>query len=270
MQPIVRVASQAARKASEVILRGWRDIDILRVEEKSPNDFVTAVDRSVEKILIEEISRRFPTHRFVGEELGEHGPEDAEAVWYIDPLDGTTNFIRGIGHFAISLGCQINGRMEHALVYDPIKDEEFSASRGQSARLNGRRIRVADRKSLEGSLLATGIPFSGATAEHMHSYLAATEELLTHSTSGIRRLGAAALDLAYVAAGRYDGFYEINLKPWDIAAGSLIVREAGGLVTDLAGNSDYLNTGHIICASPKVFREMLPITKKHLGYLNAS
>ncbi len=267
MQPYVRVASQAARKASEVITRGWRDIDVLRVEEKSPNNFVTAIDRAVEEILVEEISKRFPGHGFIGEELGQKGPKDAEIVWIIDPLDGTTNFVRGISKFAISIGCQINGRMEHGLIFDPLMDEEFSASRGDGARLNGRRLRVTERKTLQGALLATGIPFTEASLEHVEPYLAATRDLLLQGTAGIRRLGAASLDLAYVAAGRFDGFYEMNLKPWDIAAGALIAREAGALVTDLAGESGFMKNGHILCATPKLMRELLPIVKKHLGYL---
>lgn len=269
MHPFVRVASQAARKASEVITRGWRDIDIIRVEEKSKNDYVTTIDRAAEEILVEEISARFPDHSFIGEEFGQKGPKDAEVVWIIDPLDGTTNFVHGISKFAISIGCQVKGRMEHGLIYDPIMDEEFSASRGQGARLNGKRLRVREQKTLQGALLATGIPYSDKNMEYLTAYLALTEELLRNSTAGIRRLGAASLDLAYVAAGRFDGFYEMNLKPWDIAAGSLIVREAGGLVTDLAGESNFLKTGHILCTSPKLMREMLPIVRKHLGYLNS-
>ena len=269
MEPMIRVAAAAARKAGEVIAHAFRDIDLIKVEKKAPTDFVTAVDHAAERILIEEISGRFPDHKFLGEETGISGNAESDVEWIIDPLDGTTNFVRGIPQFAISIGCKVNGRLEHGLILDPISDDEFSASRGQGARLNGKRIRVSDSKALAGSLLATGIPFGDATMPYIESYLKCTEELLKKNTSGIRRLGAASLDLAYLAAGRFDGFYEINLKPWDIAAGVLIVREAGGLVSDLAGGDKYMDTGHILCANPKVFKEMLPIVKRNLGHLNA-
>lgn len=268
MQPMIRVASAAARKAGEVIAHAFRDIDLIKVEKKAPTDFVTAVDRAVEQILIEEISERFPDHKFIGEESGISGNEESETEWIIDPLDGTTNFVRGIPQFAISIGCKVNGRLEHGLILDPIRDDEFSASRGQGARLNGKRIRVSNTKSLEGALLATGIPFGEATLPHIEAYLGCTEELLKKNTSGIRRLGAASLDLAYLAAGRFDGFYEINLKPWDIAAGVLIVREAGGLISDLGGGDKYMDSGHILCGNPRVFKEMLPIVRRKLGHLN--
>lgn len=268
MQPMLNVASAAARKASDVIIRAFRDIDLIKVEHKSPTDFVTAVDRAVEKILVAEISQRFPDHRFLCEESGISGNKDSEVEWVIDPLDGTTNFVRGIPQFAISIGCRIKGKIEHALILDPIKDDEFTASRGSGARLNGKKLRVSDRKSLQGALLATGIPFGGATAAHTQAYLQCTGDLLANNTSGIRRLGAASLDLAYLAAGRFDGFYEMDLKPWDIAAGILLVREAGGLVSDLNGGDDYYETGNIVCGNPKVFREMLPIVRRNLGHLN--
>lgn len=269
MQPMIRVASAAARKASEVIAHAFRDIDLIKVEKKAPTDFVTAVDRAVERILIDEIKERFPDHKFLGEESGVSGNPDAEVEWIIDPLDGTTNFVRGIPQFAISIGCKVKGRLEHGLILDPIRDDEFSASRGQGARLNGKRIRVSDTKSLEGSLLATGIPFGDATLPHVDAYLSCTKELLEKNTAGIRRLGAASLDLAYLAAGRFDGFYEIDLKPWDIAAGVLIVREAGGLVSDLSGGDNYMESGNILCGNPRVFKEMLPIVRRNLGHLDS-
>ena len=269
MKPMISVASAAARKASDIITRAFRDIDLIKVEKKSQTDFVTAVDRAVEQTLIEEIKERFPDHKFIGEESGVSGNRDSDIEWIIDPLDGTTNFIRGIPQFAISIGCKVNGRLEHGLILDPIQDDEFSASRGDGARLNGKRIRVSQNKSLAGSLLATGIPFSKETLPHTEAYLQCTSDLLAQNTSGIRRMGAASLDLAYLAAGRFDGFYEMNLKPWDIAAGVLIVREAGGLVADLSGGDNYLKSGNIICGNPKVFKEMLPIVRKNLGYLDS-
>lgn len=265
MQPMLKVASDAARRASDVIIRAFRDVDLLKVEQKSPSDFVTAVDRSVEKIIIGELRKRFPDHRFIGEESGISGSPDAKIEWLIDPLDGTTNFVRGIPHFAISIACRMEGKLEHALILDPIRDDEFSASRGQGARLNGKRLRVSGCKSLEGALLATGIPFSNASPAEIQLYLNCTGDLLSHRTSGIRRLGAASLDLAYLAAGRYDAFYEMRLKPWDIAAGVLLVREAGGLISDFNGTENYMESGNLVCANPKVFKEMLPIVKTHLG-----
>ncbi len=269
MQPMLRVASAAARKASDIIIRSFRDVDLIKVEKKTPTDFVTAVDRAVEQVLVNELKQRFPDHRFICEESGEFGNAESDVEWIIDPLDGTTNFIRGIPQFAISIGCRVKGRLEHGLVLDPIRDDEFTASRGQGAQLNGRKLRVSDRKSLEGALLSTGIPFGGATTEHTQAYLDCTRDLLANHTSGIRRFGSAALDLCWLAAGRYDGFYEMGLKPWDMAAGVLLVREAGGLVCDLNGGDKYMDTGNIMCATPKVFKEMLPIVRKNLGHLNS-
>ena len=266
---MIRVASAAARKASDIITHAFRDIDLIKVEKKSTTDFVTAVDRAVEQTLIAEISERFPDHRFLGEESGLSGNPESEVEWIIDPLDGTTNFVRGIPHFAISIGCKVNGRLEHGLILDPMRDDEFSASRGDGARLNGKRIRVSSTKTLEGSLLATGIPFSAATAEHTKAYLQCTQDLLAANTAGIRRMGAASLDLAYVAAGKFDGFYEMNLQLWDIAAGVIILREAGGLVSDLSGGDNYLNSGNIVCGNPRVFKEMLPAVRRNLGYLDS-
>ncbi len=269
MKPMLRVASAAARKASDIITRAFRDIDLIKVEKKAPTDFVTAVDRAVESILIAEIKERFPDHKFIGEESGVSGNPDSNVEWIIDPIDGTTNFVRGIPQFAISIGCRINGRIEHGLILDPVRDDEFSASRGDGARLNGKKIRVSDTKSLQGALLATGIPFSGVNKNNISAYLKCTEELLGGNTAGIRRMGAASLDLAYVAAGRFDGFYEMNLNIWDIAAGVLIVREAGGLITDLAGGDNYLSSGNILCGNPKVFKEMLPAVRRNLGHLDS-
>ncbi|MBC6429043.1 MAG: inositol monophosphatase [Cellvibrionales bacterium] len=265
MQPMLRIALQAARDAGQIVERAFRDVERVVVERKSPNDFVTAVDRAAERAIVDALKARYPKHRFIGEEFGAHGPKDAEYEWLIDPLDGTTNFIRGIPQFAVSLACRYRGKLEHAVVYDPLKREEYCGSRGEGATLNGRRIRVSGRKALAGSLLATGIPFTAATLRYIDGYQALSKALLGQGTAGIRRPGAAALDLAYLAAGRFDGFWEMNLKPWDIAAGVLLIREAGGLVGDLSGGETYMKNGNLLCGTPKVYQQMLPLVREFLG-----
>lgn len=266
MQPMLNIALRAARKAGEMMIQASEELDRIRVQVKSHNDFVTEVDKAVEKEVIYHLRKAYPDHGIRAEESGflegKNGPSDYE--WIIDPLDGTTNFIHGIPHYAISIACKIKGRLEHAVIYDPIKREEFTASRGDGAALNGRRLRVTQAKSLEGTLIGTGIPFNGFAYNNVDPYLAAMKEI-AGQTAGIRRPGAASLDLAYVAAGRFDGFWEMNLKEWDIAAGVLLVKEAGGLVSDLKGGEGYLKSGNILCGSPKVFKALLPIVKKHMG-----
>ena len=265
MQPMLRIAVNAARNAGQIIDRAFRDVDMIAVEKKRANDFVTAVDKASEKAIIDEIKKAYPAHRFIGEESGVHGPKDSDYEWIIDPLDGTTNFVRGIPQFAVSIACRFKGKLEHAVVYDPIKREEFCASRGHGATLNGRKIRVSNSKSMVGALLVTGIPFTPETLEYIDQYNASAKALLMKGTAGIRRPGAAALDLAYLAAGRFDGFWELNLKPWDIAAGVLLIREAGGLISDLSGGETYMTKGNMLAANPKIYKEMLPIVKQHLG-----
>lgn len=265
MQPMLRIAIKAARAAGKIIDRAFRDIDVLPVEKKAANDFVTAIDRASEKAVINEIKTAHPNHRFIGEEFGEHGPKEAEYEWIIDPLDGTTNFVRGIPQFAVSIACRYKGKLEHAVVYDPVKNEEFAATRGHGATLNGRKIRVSDPRSMTGTLLVTGIPFTPETLNYIDEYNELSKQLLLKNTAGIRRPGAASLDLAYLAAGRFDGFWEMNLKPWDIAAGVLLIREAGGLVSDLNGGETYMQKGNVLCAPPRIYKEMLPLVKEHLG-----
>ncbi len=226
MEPMVNIALRAARRAGDMIAKAAERADLIRVDEKGINDFVTDVDRAAEKEVIATLLKTYPDHRILGEESGQSGNPDSDYEWIIDPLDGTTNFIRGIPHFAVSIGCTYKGRLEHAVVYDPIKQEEFTASRGRGAHLNGRRIRVTGRTSMNGALIATGIPFSPPSSDHMAPYLACLQTLAEQS-SGIRRLGVASLDLAYLAAGRFDAFWEMYLKPWDIAAGVLLIQEAG-------------------------------------------
>lgn len=266
MEPMLNVALNAARKGARIAEQAAERLDKLTIETKAQNDFVTQVDRAVEKEIVHHLRRAYPHHTIHGEESGQHGSEDSEYEWLIDPIDGTTNFIHGMPHFAISIACLYRGRLEHAVVVDPMKREEFTASRGKGAQLNGRRIRVSDRQGLSGALIGTGIPFNGRAFENMPAYLNSLEEI-AGQTAGIRRPGSAALDLAYVAAGRFDGFWEIFLQPWDIAAGALLIKEAGGLVSDLKGGETYMESGHIVAGTPKVFRALLPITHKHLGYL---
>jgi myo-inositol-1(or 4)-monophosphatase len=264
MEPMLTIALRAARKAGEMIERALERVDVVNFEEKGRNDFVTEVDKASEKEIIYHLRKAYPDHRITGEETGTSGDADSDYEWIIDPLDGTTNFIHGIPHFAISIACLHKGQVQHAVVLDPIKREEFTASRGRGAALNGRRIRVSSRRGLDGALIGTGIPFSGFALDNMTPYLAALQEI-AGQTAGIRRPGAASLDLAYVAAGRFDGFWEMNLKEWDIAAGVLLVKEAGGLISDFRGGNSFMDTGHVVCASPKVFKPLLQIVGKHMS-----
>lgn len=261
---MLTIALRAGRKAAELIERAYERVDLLTIESKNRNDFVTEVDKAAEKEIIYHLRKAYPDHSILGEEGGSLKGKNPDYEWVIDPLDGTTNFIHGMPHFAVSIGCKFKGQLEHAVIIDPIKREEFTASRGRGAALNGRRMRVSARRGLEGALIGTGIPFSGYAMEHMPAYLACLHEI-AELTAGVRRCGSAALDLAYVAAGRYDGFWELNLKEWDMAAGVLLVKEAGGLVSDFNGGAGFLETGHIVCGSPKVFKPILQSVQKHLG-----
>ena len=257
MQPMLNIALRAARSAGEKIVRASDRMDLVKVDEKGVNDFVTDVDRMAENEVMSIISKAYPDHGFLGEESGSTRP-DADYIWIIDPLDGTTNFIRSIPHYAVSIGCQYKGKLEHAVVYNPVTREEFTASSGDGAQLNGRRIRVTSRTSLDGALVGTGIPFRHHREEMLPGYLKTLGELAS-KTAGIRRPGSAALDLAYAAAGRYDAFCEMGLKPWDMAAGALLVTEAGGLVSDFNGGNDFLQNGNIVCGNPKCFKHVLQI-----------
>ena len=255
MHPTLNIAVKAARRAATVINRASTQLDLLTVQSKSPNDFVTEVDLAAEQAIIEVLRDAFPGHGILAEESGESGPE-SEFTWIIDPLDGTTNFIHGMPQYAVSIAQTKNGVLEHAVVYDPNTNEMFTASRGAGAFLNDRRIRVSRRTRLNESLIGTGFPFR--QFDHVDAYLAMFKEL-TQKTAGIRRPGAASLDLAYVAAGRFDGFWEMGLSPWDMAAGVLLIQEAGGLVSDLSGEANYLATGNLVAGSPKIFGQLLPI-----------
>lgn len=259
MQPMLNIAVRAARKAGNVITRAVDRIDRLEISVKAQNDFVTDVDREAEQEIIYILRTAYPDHAILAEESGSQAGSDYQ--WVIDPLDGTTNFVHGFPQFAVSIGLKHKGRLEQAVVYDPMRQELFTASRGNGAHLNDRRIRVTKRPDLEGALLGTGFPFK--QQEHLDCYLA-TFRALFPRTAGIRRAGSAALDLAYVAAGRLDGFWEIGLSEWDMAAGVLLIQEAGGLVSDFAGGSDFLTTGNIIAANPKLFKSMHQKIRPHL------
>jgi myo-inositol-1(or 4)-monophosphatase len=264
MEPMINIALRAARKAGEYIVRSSDELHRFEVKAKGLNNFVTEVDINAEREIVYHLQKAFPDHAILGEESGLIGSEEAEYRWVIDPLDGTTNFIRGIPHFAVSIACIHRGRIEHAVVLDPVRHEEFTASRGRGAQLNGHRIRVSDLAGLDGALLGTGIPFRNHCDEKLPAY-AKSIELLAAQCAGIRRAGAASLDLAYVAAGRLDAFWEIGLGQWDIAAGVLLVREAGGLVADTNASDDYLASGNIVCGNPKCFKAVLQVVKPLLG-----
>ncbi len=263
---MLNIALRAARKAALLIERSYERLDLVQVDTKRPNDFVTEVDRSAEKEIIAQLRKAYPDHGIRGEEGGSQPGKNPDYEWVIDPLDGTTNFVHGMPHFSISIACKYKGQLEHAVVLDPIRREEFTASRGRGASLNGRRIRVSSRRGLEGALIGTGIPFDGYAYEKIDPFLACVKEI-AGQTAGIRRAGSAALDLAYVAAGRFDAFWEINLNEWDFAAGVLLVQEAGGLVSDFKGGKSYMDSGHIVCGNPKVFKPILQIVEKHLGHI---
>lgn len=263
MEPMLTIALRAARKAGELIVRASEELELIKVDEKGLNDFVTEVDRRAEAEIIYHLRKAYPDHKILGEETGTTDGT-AEYEWIIDPLDGTLNFIRGIPHYAISIACIYRGKVEHAVVLDPVRREEFTATRGRGANLNGRRIRVSSARSLDSALLATGIPFRGKEDKHIEGYTKGMAQIAALST-GIRRAGAASLDLAYVAAGRVDGFWELGLASWDMAAGTLLVKEAGGLVADLDGGHDYLTNGHIVAAAPKLIKPILQNVRPHLS-----
>jgi myo-inositol-1(or 4)-monophosphatase len=229
------------------------------VSEKNTNDFVSDVDRSAEAIIIDTIRKAYPSHAILAEESGSHAGDDYQ--WIIDPLDGTTNFLHGFPQFAVSIAMQYRGQLESAVVYDPVRDEMFTASHGQGAQLNDRRLRVTDQKTLKGALIGTGIPFRDQ--RYIDAYLAILKDMVK-DTAGIRRPGSAALDMAYVAAGRTDGFWELGLSSWDFAAGALIVREAGGTVTDIRGGDRYLESGNVIAGGIRVHGEMVKRIKPNL------
>lgn len=261
-QPIVNIAVQAARAAGNIIIRALDRLDTVKVSQKAPNDFVTEIDQQAEREIISIIRKAHPSHGFLAEEEDEIPGDDY--VWVIDPLDGTRNFIHGFPHFAVSIALSYKGRIEHGVIYDPVRQELFTATRGKGAQLNERRIRVSKHTKLEECLLGTGFPHRH-TEEQQAAYVKALLDLIPASGGDVRRAGAATLDLAYVAAGRLDGFWELKLKPWDLAAGTLMIKEAGGLVCDLEGGENYLKTGDVIAANPKILKQLLKIIAPHMA-----
>ena len=253
MQPILNIALKAARKAGDVILQSYDRLDTINATSKGQHDFVTDVDKRAETKILEIIKKAYPNHAILTEETGAHAG-DQNAMWIIDPLDGTHNYMRGFPHFCVSIGFKQRGKLEHALVYDPIRQEVFHASRGHGARLNDRRLRVTQTLYLDDALIATGFPVRNT--KHLLPYLNQFNALMPH-LANIRCSGSAALDLCYVAAGRLDGYFEMDLHPWDMAAGSLIVQEAGGMISDWQGQENYLDNGALIAATPEILTLLL-------------
>ena len=259
MHPMLNTAVKAARRAGSIINRASLDIDLLTIKHKSNNDYVSEVDGAAEQAIIETLLDAYPNHAILAEESGSQG--DSEYQWIIDPLDGTTNFLHGFQQYSVSIALLQRGVLAHAVVYDPARNDLFTASRGKGAYLNDRRIRVSKRINLKDSLIGTGFPYTDFT--HLDAYMGMLRDMM-QKTSGVRRPGSAALDLAYTAAGRLDGFWEIGLNPWDIAAGCLLVQEAGGLVGDFLGNEMYLQSGNVVAGNPKVFAQLLQVIAPHL------
>lgn len=257
MNPMLNIAIRAARKAGNIIAKGYEQApDEIDVAQKGKNDYVTAIDKAAEAVIIETIRKSYPDHAVIGEESGISEGENSNVHWVIDPLDGTTNFVKRFPHFSVSIAVRENGRTTVGVVYDPIRNELFTAVRGEGAKLNEFRLRInTERRDLNGAILATGFPFK--VPKHCRTHLAMLEVLMRKGTADFRRTGSAALDLAYVAANRVDGFFEIGLKPWDCAAGELIAREAGAIVTNFVGGTDYLKSGNIVVGQARVVKEIL-------------
>jgi myo-inositol-1(or 4)-monophosphatase len=255
---MLNIAIRAARAGGAVIVRHVDRVDSLVVTEKARNDFVSDVDRMAEEVIVDTILRSYPQHAILAEESGARG--DSEFQWVIDPLDGTTNFLHGLPHYCVSVALLHRGKFDQAVVFDPISQELFTATRGGGAQMDNKRIRASQRKGLKHALVGTGFPFR--QLNHLDSFMGSLAAVIPH-TAGVRRTGSAALDLAYVAAGRLDGFWEFGLAPWDIAAGALLVREAGGIVTDCEGGENYMDSGNIIAAGPKVVAELGALIQPH-------
>ena len=254
MQPMANIALRAARQAADFIAQSFDHPESREISAKARNDFVSDVDKRAEEIIIESIKQYHPDHAILAEESGA-AESDSEFTWIIDPLDGTLNFIQGIPHFAVSIAVAKGKHLEHGVIVDPIRHEEYIASRGYGAQLNGKRIRVSNRTKLEECVLGTGIP-PGSIEKRLDTYMQGLHDF-TGTVRAVRRAGSAALDLAYVAAGRTDGFWEMGLSKWDIAAGIVLVREAGGFVSDLSGGETYMDTGDIIATNPKLLKLMV-------------
>jgi myo-inositol-1(or 4)-monophosphatase len=252
MQGHLTIAVRAARRAGDLIVRSMKSNRPVDVVSKEWNELVTEIDMRAEEDIKETIRRSYPDHAFLAEESGQSG--DSEFVWIIDPLDGTTNFIHKFPIFAVSIALQVRGQLEVGVIYDPMRQELFTATRGGGAHLDDRRIRVSGTAQLKDSLIGTGIPYR-ENVKHMDAYLAMLKSVV-ENVSGVRRPGAAALDLAYIAAGRFDGFWELGLQPWDIAAGALLIQEAGGIISSVRGDAHYLETGNVIAGTPRIHQAL--------------
>lgn len=261
MHPTLNIAIKAARRAAQIINRASLDVGTLKVSVKQQSDFVTEVDRAAENAIIDVLREAYPHHGILAEESGLAGTNpEAEYQWIIDPLDGTTNFIHGLPQYAISIALAHKGVVTQAVVFDPNRNELFTASKGGGAYLNEKRIRVSKRARLDEALIGTGFPYR--MFDHIDTYLAIFKEV-AQKTVGMRRPGAASLDLAWVACGRMDGFWELGLSPWDIAAGTLLITEAGGLIGDLSGEAEYMKTGNVIGGNPKIFGQLIQLIAPH-------
>ncbi len=256
---MLNIAIRAARSAGDLILRSSDNIGQLNIDQKGKNDYASEVDRAAEREIINIIRTAYPDHAILAEESGLHQGNDF--VWVIDPLDGTTNFLHGFPQYAVSIALKYRGKLEVAVIYDPLRDELFTAKRGGGAMLNNRRLRVTNQTTMKGALIGTGFPFK--TDLHLDAYIGMFRAITTEA-AGIRRAGAAALDLAYVAAGRLDGFWEIGIMEWDMAAGILLIKEAGGVVTDFSFNDNYLASGNVIAGSPKMHQMLYQLIEPHV------
>ena len=267
LHPMINVAVKAARAAGAIINRAALDVESVRVSQKQVNDFVTEVDQAAEAIIIETLLTAYPGHGIWAEESGkEHGALDSEYVWIIDPLDGTTNFIHGLPTYCVSIALAVKGKIEQAVVYDPTRNDLFTATKGRGAYMNNRRIRVAKRTELKDCLISTGFPYRHD--DDLNTYLRLMGEMIQR-TAGLRRPGAAALDLAYVAAGYTDGFFELGLQPWDVAAGSLLITEAGGLVGNFSGESNFLDQRECMAGNPRIYGQMVAVLGKYSKFAGA-
>lgn len=260
MNPMLNIAIRAARKAGNVIAKSYERLDSIQTSEKGNNDFVTNVDKAAEAAIIETIRASYPDHTIIAEESGALEGKDKDIQWVIDPLDGTTNFIKGFPHFSVSIAIRVKGRTEVGVVYDPIANELFTGVRGEGAKFNDVRLRITEKRDLQGCIVATGFPFKQPKLMAPQFAMMAA---IAEDAADFRRTGSAALDLCYVAAGRVDAYFEMGLKPWDMAAGELIAREAGALVCDFNGGHDFLKDGHIVVATPRVVKEMLNKIQPH-------
>ena len=267
LHPMINVAIKAARAAGSIINRAALDVEAVRISQKQVNDFVTEVDHAAENAIIETLLTAYPGHGIHAEESGkEHGAKDSEFVWIIDPLDGTTNFIHGLPVYCVSIGLAVKGKIEQAVIYDPSRNDLFTATKGRGAYMNDRRLRVSKRTHLKDSLISTGFPFR--PGDNFQNYLKMMGDVMQR-TAGLRRPGSAALDLAYVAAGFTDGFFETGLQPWDVAAGSLLITEAGGLVGNFTGDADFLEQKECLAGNPKIYGQLVSILGKYSKFATA-